>query len=176
MKQFSRVSFRDFAEIVKFWYKDTEAIGGLIKQEGPKSLSFAMLPNFLMRPGFAIAATGFLTTGCGALLGRIQPSETQNPPQAEQPQTAQPPVSPSAAVSSSTEAAANRTPYPAEVAQNFINSCIQNGGNQEACTCLFNKVQERYSLQEFVQVEQASMASGKLPQEVSEFAAACVSQ
>lgn len=44
--------------------------------------------------------------------------------------------------------------YPAEVKANFIKSCAAKAnGNTALCECMFEKIKERYSYQEFVKLE-----------------------
>ena len=45
--------------------------------------------------------------------------------------------------------------YPQEVRENFLTSCGESsGGNAQYCACVLTEFQQRYSLDEFVALEQ----------------------
>ena len=58
--------------------------------------------------------------------------------------------------------------YPSTVTQNFMNSCVTNGGNQEMCGCLLDKVQVKYSFEEFSSIE-VRMLAGQTPPDFLDF-------
>ena len=59
--------------------------------------------------------------------------------------------------------------YPPEVIQNFMNSCKESsGGEEETCSCLFEKIQENYTFEEFSILE-VKMQAGQTPPEFLEF-------
>ncbi|MPZ48751.1 MAG: hypothetical protein GEU75_05460 [Dehalococcoidia bacterium] len=43
--------------------------------------------------------------------------------------------------------------YPSEVQSNFMDGCMGAGATQTQCNCAFDKVREKYTLDEFVQLE-----------------------
>jgi hypothetical protein len=64
--------------------------------------------------------------------------------------------------------AAENGKYPAEVAEEFIKSCEESGGTKEFCTCMFDKVQQEYTFEEFSTIE-TKISSGEPPDEFVEF-------
>jgi hypothetical protein len=53
--------------------------------------------------------------------------------------------------------------YPSDVTQNFMNSCqMTSGGNQENCSCLLDKIQKKYTYEEFSAIE-VKMQAGQTP-------------
>lgn len=68
---------------------------------------------------------------------------------------------------------AQKRTYPAAYVQNFMNGCIYSGGTQIICSCIIDKIQERYSLEEFSQIEVKMQATGVLPEEILDFVGTC---
>ena len=58
--------------------------------------------------------------------------------------------------------------YPADVTQNFMNSCQQNGSSQEMCSCLLEKIQKKYTLDEFIALD-AKATAGQPIQDFIDF-------
>jgi hypothetical protein len=59
--------------------------------------------------------------------------------------------------------------YPADVTQNFMNSCqMTSGGNQEICSCLLDKIQKKYTYEEFSVIE-VKMKAGQTPTDFLDF-------
>jgi hypothetical protein len=59
--------------------------------------------------------------------------------------------------------------YPADVTQNFMNSCqMTSGGNQEICSCLLDKIQKKYTYEEFSAIE-VKMQAGQTPSDFLDF-------
>jgi hypothetical protein len=59
--------------------------------------------------------------------------------------------------------------YPADVTQNFMNSCqMTSGGNQEICSCLLDKIQKKYKYDEFSAIED-KMQAGQTPSDFLDF-------
>lgn len=59
--------------------------------------------------------------------------------------------------------------YPANVIQNFMNSCqATSGGNQDCCSYLLDKIQRKYTYEEFSVIETKTTA-GQTPPEFLEF-------
>lgn len=59
--------------------------------------------------------------------------------------------------------------YPEQVKQNFINGCAPKvKGNTALCSCLFEKIESKYSFSEYVKIEE-QMKAGKTPQEFLHF-------
>ena len=55
--------------------------------------------------------------------------------------------------------------YPSDVTQNFMNSCEEtSGGDQKMCSCLLDKIQEKYTFEEFSAIE-VKMQAGQTPEE-----------
>lgn len=64
---------------------------------------------------------------------------------------------------------ATKHDYPAEVTQNFMNACTENsGGNQEACACILEKIQKKYSIEEYSAME-LKIQAGQAPSDFLEF-------
>jgi hypothetical protein len=64
---------------------------------------------------------------------------------------------------------AKKHDYPSDVTQNFMNACQKTSGvNQKMCSCLLDKIQEKYTYEEFSAIE-VKMQSGQTPQEVLDF-------
>jgi hypothetical protein len=58
--------------------------------------------------------------------------------------------------------------YPVEITQNFMNSCMNSGGSQEACACMLNEVEKEYTIQEFSIIE-TKLHAGQTPSDFLEF-------
>ncbi len=44
--------------------------------------------------------------------------------------------------------------YPPEIVANTVNACmLTSGGNEKMCSCVMDKVQEKYSLEEFIAID-----------------------
>lgn len=55
--------------------------------------------------------------------------------------------------------------YPDSVRQNFIASCSRNSdGKTELCNCLFEKLKENYSFEEYIAIEE-QVKAGQTPQD-----------
>jgi hypothetical protein len=59
-------------------------------------------------------------------------------------------------------------PYPQEVADEFLSSCEEAGSDAAFCKCMLEKVQAKYSFEEFSVIE-AKLTAGKPPDEFIEF-------
>lgn len=59
--------------------------------------------------------------------------------------------------------------YPQEVVDEFIKSCQGAGSSAKLCTCLIDKIQEKYSFEDFNVIE-LKLGSGNPPEEFVEFA------
>ena len=59
-------------------------------------------------------------------------------------------------------------PYPQQVADEFLKSCEEAGSESKFCRCVFDKVQERYSFEEFSVIE-SKLTAGNPPDEFVEF-------
>lgn len=58
--------------------------------------------------------------------------------------------------------------YPDEVRTNFLDSCNQSsGGNTEACTCALESIEAKFSLEEFVALEQSMNNGTDVPAEIT---------
>lgn len=58
--------------------------------------------------------------------------------------------------------------YPKDLVQNFMNECMKNGGSQTRCSCALNKIEEKYSLSEYLEFENA-MINNNTPKEFLNF-------
>jgi hypothetical protein len=65
-------------------------------------------------------------------------------------------------------AAAEKREYPAEVAEEFMKSCEESGSPQGFCTCMFEKVQQEYTFEEFSTIE-TKLNAGEPPDDFVEF-------
>ena len=60
------------------------------------------------------------------------------------------------------------TKYPQSVADEFLRTCGAAGSNGEFCKCVFEKVQEKYTFEEFSVIE-SKLAAGRPQDEFVEF-------
>lgn len=59
--------------------------------------------------------------------------------------------------------------YPSDVTQNFMNSCQSTSdGNQKMCSCVLDKIQEKYTYEEFSSIE-VKILAGQIPAEFLDF-------
>ena len=58
--------------------------------------------------------------------------------------------------------------YPQEVKDEFLKSCVGAGSNAMFCACMLDKVQSKYSLEEFTTIE-SKITAGSPPEEFVEF-------
>lgn len=73
--------------------------------------------------------------------------------------------------------------YPPEVSQAIVNECLTAAMNNNLppaqaeayCTCSLNEMQQRYSLEELIELESRIQPGQQLPPEVYEVASACAS-
>lgn len=63
-------------------------------------------------------------------------------------------------------------PYPSDVAENFLRACVGSGGNEPSCRCALEKVEERWTLDEYRALE-ARIARGETPGDLTGIIAAC---
>jgi hypothetical protein len=74
---------------------------------------------------------------------------------------------------SSKPSSGNMVPYPASAVQNFMNSCTESD-SQASCSCTIDKIQNRYSLEEFTLIgKKVSVSEQNLPDEIMDFAKKC---
>ena len=88
----------------------------------------------------------------------------------------------SGAQNSSQKAASDpsvKAPYPQSVKDEFLKSCVDAGSDAKFCACVLDKVQDKYSLEEFSVIE-SKIAAGTPPDEFVEFSgkarAQCISR
>ena len=83
------------------------------------------------------------------------------------------------AVGGDAPASGERVPYPQAVADEFLKSCTKAGSDAKFCACIFEKIQSKYSFEEFSVIE-SKIIAGKAPDEFVEFSgkarAACTSR
>lgn len=62
----------------------------------------------------------------------------------------------------------NTHDYPQASKDLFVSSCVKSGGNQEQCTCVLGKVQEKYTYGEVEELEK-KITAGTTPPEFNDF-------
>ena len=67
-----------------------------------------------------------------------------------------------------TPAPAAKAAYPQQVADEFLKSCEEAGSEASFCKCVFDKIQGKYTFEEFSVIE-SKMSAGKTPDEFVEF-------
>jgi len=63
------------------------------------------------------------------------------------------PMSPASIKENSFEEVSNTSAYPSDLVQNFMNACMQKGSNQEFCSCVLDKIQSNFTLEQFMEIE-----------------------
>ena len=63
---------------------------------------------------------------------------------------------------------AEKRGYPPEVAEEFFKSCEESGGERDFCVCVFDKVQQEYTYEEFSAIE-SKIVDGEPPDDFVEF-------
>ena len=58
--------------------------------------------------------------------------------------------------------------YPIIATQNFMNSCQRSGGSQDNCACMLDKIQRKYTFQEFTPIEK-KVNQNQSPKDFQEF-------
>ena len=58
--------------------------------------------------------------------------------------------------------------YPADVVQNFMNTCQKGGSSQSACACMLSKIQVKYTIDE-LSVLEVKLKSGQAPEDFMDF-------
>ena len=58
--------------------------------------------------------------------------------------------------------------YPPSATQNFMNSCQTSGGTQEFCSCALDKIQRKYTYEEFSTIE-LKIKVGQAPEKFLDF-------
>lgn len=61
-----------------------------------------------------------------------------------------------------------RNAYPQQVVDEFLKSCKSAGSDAKFCACLLDRIQEKYSFEEFTVIE-LKLTSGSPPEEFVEF-------
>lgn len=74
----------------------------------------------------------------------------------------------STAAGSGTSDTAAEVGYPQAVIDEFLKSCESAGSNAKFCACMLDKVQSKYSFEEFSVIE-AKISAGTPPEEFVEF-------
>ncbi len=57
-------------------------------------------------------------------------------------------------------ACTNTHEYPAEAVSTFKASCVSSSGNKQMCACVLEKIQEKYSYEDFSKIEKAIGVGG----------------
>jgi hypothetical protein len=63
-------------------------------------------------------------------------------------------------------AGAKNPDYPKQVQNNFIKACIGGGGTNALCSCSLDKIQQQWSIEQYMNIEQ-QMTSGSPPPELA---------
>lgn len=63
--------------------------------------------------------------------------------------------------------------FSAAVADNFVGSCVDNGGSRPVCACALGEIEALYSEQEFSRVEARMRAGEPLPDDILDAVAGC---
>lgn len=71
-------------------------------------------------------------------------------------------------VSPSGNNVAARATYPQSVADEFLKSCESSGSKPEFCACVFEKIQQQYTFEEFSVIE-SKLIVGQPPADFVEF-------
>ena len=61
---------------------------------------------------------------------------------------------------------ARRKGYSGDIVQTFMSACIWSGGTDGVCACTLERIENRYTIQEFSQIEVKLSATGQLPDEI----------
>jgi hypothetical protein len=82
------------------------------------------------------------------------------------------------ALSTSTSSVQPTHQYPPQVVQTFMSACTQPRNNpsinmEQVCTCSINKIQNHYSLEQFITIALEMNDKKEPPQEMKEFALQC---
>ena len=62
----------------------------------------------------------------------------------------------------------SKNEYTSDLIQNFMNSCVISGGNQEICSCALEKIEKKYTREEFSAIE-VKIKAGQTPQDFLDF-------
>lgn len=68
----------------------------------------------------------------------------------------------------------NTVPYPSEVKQNFVAACTQKGSTEQRCTCMFNAIQSRFDIAEYMQIESTVVKGGQPPKAFFDAVSSCL--
>jgi hypothetical protein len=105
-----------------------------------------------------LAMTLLLFTACGTDQGNTTNQENA---------TTQ--ASPANQVSPTSQASPAKHEYPAAAAENFVDSCAASSdGKRELCLCVLDKVQQKYTFEEFSRMDE-EMQAGETPSEFLDF-------
>jgi hypothetical protein len=66
--------------------------------------------------------------------------------------------------------------YPPFVVQNFMNQCVTSGSSQEVCSCALERVQRKFSLEEYNLMEMKTVGEKAPPDEFLRTISACRTQ
>lgn len=114
--------------------------------------------NSMKRVLAPLALTALLFAACGTDQGN---TTNQGSPTAQ--------VSPATQESPTTQGSPAKNEYPAAAAENFVKSCAASSdGKQELCLCVLDKIQQKYTYEEFSRMEE-EMQAGETPTEFLDF-------
>jgi hypothetical protein len=69
-----------------------------------------------------------------------------------------------------------RDEYPAAVEANFVSSCRQSGGTNDACRCALDRIEDQYDLGAFTEASSEYDRTGVLPEKMSDAVLECLSE
>jgi len=67
-----------------------------------------------------------------------------------------------------------RYQYPASVVENFIKGCTSTGTKPNICSCAIDKIQDKYSFEEFYQIAEKARSDKQAAGELVSIAFECV--
>lgn len=71
-------------------------------------------------------------------------------------------------------AGCGKNEYPPVVTTNFINSCLQSGGSAQGCSCAIEKIQKKWTYDDFAKIEaQANLGDADAVKKIMEVAQSC---
>lgn len=64
--------------------------------------------------------------------------------------------------------------YPTDVVHSFMDLCVEKSGKQDMCACVLDKIDDQYSVEEYLQIEAEVKSKGKIPNEVKTLMYSCL--
>ena len=66
--------------------------------------------------------------------------------------------------------------YPKDVENNFTDSCVSAGSTESACSCALQKIEDSYSITQFMAIEDSVRSGGTLPARMVSMVTGCESR